>query len=131
VSAIQPVAHDVATKELAEHLAPIFESSPDGVYVWLDEQHWVCNERFAHLFGYEGADELRDTPSLLQRIVHEDDQQLFSWLYWNRVQAHAFPVSRRFRGVRKDGTTVDAESDLIPLTFGGHTFAYHFVRVVA
>jgi len=28
-----------------------------------------------------------------------------------------------------DGTTVDAESDMIPLTFGGHTFAYHFVRV--
>ena len=129
MSAVQPVAHDVATKELAEHLAPIFESSPDGVYVWLDEQHWVCNERFAQLFGYEGADALRDTPSLLQRIVHEDDQQLFSWLYWNRVQAHAFPVTLRFRGVRKDGTVVDAESDMIPLTFGGHTFAYHFVRV--
>ena len=126
---MQPVAHDVATKELAEHLAPIFESSPDGVYVWLDEQHWVCNERFAQLFGYEGADALRDTPSLLQRIVHEDDQQLFSWLYWNRVQAHAFPVTLRFRGVRKDGSVVDAESDMIPLTFGGHTFAYHFVRV--
>ena len=131
MSAVQPVAHDVATKELAEHLAPIFESSPDGVYVWLDEQHWVCNERFAQLFGYGGADELRDTPSLLQRIVHEDDQQLFSWLYWNRVQAHAFPVTLRFRGVRKDGTVVDAESDMIPLTFGGHTFAYHFVWVVA
>jgi len=40
-------------------------------------------------------------------------------------------VTLRFRGVRKDGTTVDAESDMIPLTFGGHTFAYHFVRVVA
>ena len=129
MSAVQPVAHDVATKELAEHLAPIFDSSPDGVYIWLDEQHWVCNERFAHLFGYEGADELRDTPYLLQRIVHEDDQQLFSWLYWNRVQARAFPVTMRFRGVRKDGTIVDAESDMIPLTFGGHTFAYHFVRV--
>jgi hypothetical protein len=45
------------------------------------------------------------------------------------VQAHAFPVTLRFRGVRKDGTVVDAESDMIPLTFGGHTFAYHFVRV--
>jgi PAS domain S-box-containing protein len=126
---MQPIAHDVATKELAGHLAPIFDSSPDGVYVWLDEQHWICNERFAQLFGYEDADELRDMPYLLQRIVHEDDQQLFSWLYWNRVQAHAFPVTVRFRGVRKDGAVVDAESDMIPLTFAGHTFAYHFVRV--
>ena len=88
---MEPIPHDVATKELAEHLAPIFEESPDGVYVWLDEEHWTCNARFAAIFGYDGPDELNDTPHLLQRIVHEDDQQLFSWHYWNRVQALVLP----------------------------------------
>jgi PAS domain S-box-containing protein len=127
---MQQVAHDVATKELAEHLAPIFDASPDGVYVWLDEEHWICNARFASLFGYEGPDALNDTPLLLQRLVHEDDQQLFSWHYWNRVQAHAFPVTFRFRGMRKDGTAIQVETDMIPLSFGGHTFAYHFVRAL-
>jgi PAS domain S-box-containing protein len=127
---MQPVAHDVATKELAEHLAPVFEASPDGVYIWLDEEHWICNRRFAQLFGYDGPDELNDTPRLLQRIVHEDDQQLFSWHYWNRVQPLAFPATIRFTGVRKDGSTCRAETDMVPLAFGGHTFAYHFVRVV-
>lgn len=99
------VDHDVATKELAEHLAPIFEASPDGVYVWLDEEHWVCNERFAQLFGYDSPAELNDTPRLLQRVVAEDDQSMFSWAYRNRVKALAFPVTFRFTGVRKDGTT--------------------------
>lgn len=122
------VSHDVATKELAEHLYPIFEASPDGVYVWLDEEHWICSQRFATLFGYDSPDELNDTPRLLQRIVHEDDQQLFSWNYWNRVQALAFPTTLRFRGVRKDGSVIQVETDMIPLTYGGHTFAYHFVR---
>jgi PAS domain S-box-containing protein len=122
------VAHDVATKELAEHLAPIFDGSPDGVYIWLDEEHWICNARFAEIFGYEGPDELNDTPYLLQRIVHEDDQQLLSWHYWNRVQSRSFPATFRFTGVRKDGSTVPVETDMVPLTFGGHTFAYHFVR---
>ncbi len=124
------VDHDVATKELAEHLAPIFEASPDAVYVWLDEEHWVCNERFAQLFGYDSPGELNDTPRLLQRIVAEDDQSMFSWAYWNRVQALAFPVTFRFTGVRKDGTTCPVETDMIPLAYGGHTFAYHFVRKV-
>ena len=122
------VSHDVATKELAEHLYPIFEASPDGVYVWLDEEHWICSQRFATLFGYESPDELNDTPGLLQRIVHEDDQQLFSWSYWNRIQSMAFPTTLRFRGVRKDGSEIQVETDMIPLTYGGHTFAYHFVR---
>jgi PAS domain S-box-containing protein len=127
---MQTVAHEVATKELAEHLRPLFDTSPDGVYVWLDEEHWVCNQRFADLLGYDSPDELNDTPSFLQRMVHEDDQQHFSWNYWNRVQALAFPTTFRFRGTRKDGSTFQAETDMIPFTYGGHTFAYHFVRNV-
>ena len=124
------VEHETATAELAEHLRAVFESSPDGVYVWLDETHWICNERFAELFGYASADELRDTPRLLQRIVHEDDQELFSLMYWNRIQSGIFPATFRFRGVRKDGSECRVETDMIPLSFGGHTFAYHFTRVV-
>jgi PAS domain-containing protein len=98
---MQTVAHEVATKELAEHLQPLFDASPDGVYVWLDEEHWICNQRFAELLGYDSPDELNDTPHFLQRMVHEDDQQHFSWSYWNRVQALAFPTTFRFRGTAK------------------------------
>jgi PAS domain S-box-containing protein len=128
---MQTVAHEVATKELAEHLQPLFDASPDGMYVWLDEEHWICNRRFADLLGYDSPDELNDTPNFLQRMVDEDDQQHFSWNYWNRVQALAFPTTFRFRGTRKDGSTFQAETDMIPVTYGGHTFAYHFVRRVA
>jgi hypothetical protein len=33
--------------------------------------------------------------------------------------------------VTKDGSERAAETDMIPLSFGGHTFAYHFVRTLA
>jgi PAS domain S-box-containing protein len=125
---MERVPHDEVIPQLAEHLRPIFESSPDGVYVWLDETHWTCNERFAALFGY-GVDEVENRPHFLQAFVHADDQEVFAWNYGNRIDARAFPVTFRFRGVRKDGTEVQAETDMIPLTFGGHTVAYHFVRV--
>jgi PAS domain S-box-containing protein len=121
------VAHDDVIPALADHLRPVFEQSPDGVYVWLDEEHWTCNEQLARLFGYT-VEELENTPYLLQRFVHEVDQEAFSWNYWNRVQPLAFPATFRFRGVRKDGSVFQAETDMIPLSFGGHTLAYHFVR---
>lgn len=95
----------------------------------LDETHWTCNEKLAGMFGYS-VEELENAPGLLQRLVHEDDQELFSWNYWNRVQALAFPVTFRFSGVRKDGSTFQAETEMIPLAYGGHTIAYHFVRAV-
>jgi PAS domain S-box-containing protein len=123
------VAHERVIPELADHLMPIFGSSPDGVYVWLDETHWTCNERLASMFGYT-VEELENTPYFLQRLVHEDDQSMVSWNYWNRVQELAFPATFRFRGRRKDGSEVQCEMEMIPLTYGGHTVAYHFVRQV-
>jgi hypothetical protein len=31
-------------RELTEQFRPVFEQSPDGVYLWLDEAHKVCTE---------------------------------------------------------------------------------------
>ena len=126
---MEPVAHEDVIPQLAEHLRPIFESSPDGVYVWLDETHWTCNRNLASMFGYT-VEELENSPNLLQRLVHDDDQGIVSFNYWNRVQELAFPVTFRFRGRRKDGTVFQAETDMIPITYGGHTVAYHFMRRV-
>lgn len=126
---VEPVAHEDVIPQLAEHLRPIFEGSPDGVYVWLDETHWTCNEKLAAMFGYTVA-ELENSPNLLQRLIHDEDQGIVSWNYWNRVQELAFPVTFRFRGRRKDASLFQAETDMVPLTYGGHTVAYHFVRRV-
>jgi PAS domain S-box-containing protein len=121
--------HDDVVPQLAKHLRPLFESSPDGIYIWLDETHWACNEKLARMFGYSVA-ELEKSPWTLQRMVHEDDQEQFSWNYGNRVRARGFPVTFRFRGLHRDGSTIPMETEMIPLTYGGHTVAYHFVRRV-
>jgi PAS domain-containing protein len=123
------VSHEECIPQLAEHLRPVFEASPDGVYVWLDETHSACSERLASLFGLT-VETWSNAPGFLQRHVHEDDQAQFSWNYWNRVQELAFPVTFRFRAIRADGSTFLAETDMIPLAYGGHTVAYHFVRQV-
>jgi len=34
---MDPITHEDVIPQLAEHLRPIFGSSPDGVYLWLDE----------------------------------------------------------------------------------------------
>ena len=60
----------------------------------------------------------------------EEDRSLFSWNYHNRVAALAFPVTIRFRGLRGDGSSFPAETDMIPISHRGHAVAYHFVRQV-
>lgn len=122
-------SHADVIGELEEHFRPILENSPDGIYLWLDDAHTICNEKLAAMFGYS-VDEWRRQAPFLDRFVVEEDQVLFSWNYHHRVAALAFPVTFRFRGVRKDGSTFTAETDMIPITYAGHAVAYHFVRRV-
>ena len=116
-------------RELAEQFRPVMEQSPDGVYLWLDETHKVCNERLAKLFGFT-VEQWSATQPFLDNFVAEEDRRMFSWNYHNRVAALAFPVTFRFRGMRKDGSTFPAETDMIPISYGGEALAYHFVRQV-
>jgi PAS domain S-box-containing protein len=117
-------------RELTEQFRPIMEQSPDGVYLWLDESHKVCNERLALLFGLT-VEEWREAQPFLDNFVAEEDRGVFSWNYHNRVTALAFPVTFRFSGLRKDGSTFSAETDMIPVSYRGLAVAYHFVRQVA
>ena len=122
--------HEEMMKELAEEFRPVMESSPDGVYLWLDETHKVCSERLAQLFGYTVQEWMATSP-FLDSFVAEEDTGLFSFYFQNRVATLAYPVTFRFRGRRKDGTTFSAETDMIPISWKGHPVAYHFVREIA
>ena len=122
--------YETVVRELAEQFRPIMNQSPDGVYLWLDEAHKTCNERLANLFGYT-VEEWCATEPFLENFVAEEDRKVFSWNYHNRVATLAFPVTFRFRGLRKDGSTFAAETDMVPISYQGHAVAYHFVRQIA
>src|SRR5688500_3286421 len=46
------INHAEVMEELSEQYSPVLDASPDGVYLWLDDAHKVCNERLARMFGY-------------------------------------------------------------------------------
>lgn len=123
------ISHEQAVAELAEHLRPVFEHSPDGVYVWLDERNARCNQNLADLFGCT-VEEWERTEDFLGKFVEEADRQTFAWRYQGVVAELGSPLRFRFHARRKDGTPFEAETDIIPLTYGGHPLAYHFVRAV-
>jgi PAS domain S-box-containing protein len=122
--------HAEVIEELAQQLGPVLAQSPDGVYLWLDETHKLCNERLAAMFGYS-VEEWCLTEPFLERFVAPEDREVFSWNYFNRVAELAFPVTFRFTGVRKDGSTFAAETDMIPISWNGRPVAYHFVQEIA
>jgi len=122
--------HGKLIKDLEGQFRPVLDNSADGVYLWLDETHMICNEKLAKMFGYKNAKEFSRVSPFLDKFVAEKDQEMFSKQYHGHIATLSRPARFRFHGLRKGGQKFLAETDMIPITFQGHAIAYHFVRKV-
>jgi PAS domain S-box-containing protein len=122
--------HEQALREMAEQFGPLFERSPVGVYLYVDDHHKICNEKMARIHGMT-VEEWQNTPTFLNDFIVPEDRQIYAGNYREHVAALKHPVTFRFHGLRKDGSTFAAETDMIPLCWNGHPVAYHFVRGIS
>lgn len=121
--------HDQILREMEEQFGPLFDHSPIGVYLYVTDVHKICNERMTQMHGMT-VEEWRNTPTFLNDFIAEEDRQMYASNYQHHVAGLRHPVTFRFRGLRKDGSTFAAETDMIPLCWHGHAVAYHFVREI-
>ena len=122
--------HEQILREMAEQFGPLFDRSPVGVYLYVSDVHKICNERMAQMHGMT-VEEWRNTPTFLNDFIAEEDRELYARNYQHHVAGLRHPVTFRFRGLRKDGSTFAAETDMIPLCWRGQAVAYHFVREIS
>ncbi len=122
--------HEEWLAAIAAQLAPIFEHSSEGVYVYLDDRHKVCNAVLAKMWGFGSPAEWAGAPDFLGTFVAEDDRAEVSRAYHAHIHQSLTPTRLRFTVRRPDGTPVRCESDMIPLSYAGRMLAYHFVRLI-
>ena len=132
----QQVEHDQQHEEwlaaIASQLAPIVDNSREGVYVYLDDRHKICNDRLAKMWGYRSAAEWAATPDFLETFVAgQPDRVQVSTTYHKHVHRELTAYRLRYTVKRKDGRKIRVESQTVPFAYDGQLFAYAFVREVA
>ena len=88
--------HVKILKELSEQFQPLFQKSPDGIYLYIDEVHKICSERFAKMFGLTVA-EWEAMEGFVNKHVAEEDQELDINSYQEHVHQKLTPVRFRFK----------------------------------
>jgi len=107
----------------------IFDNSTQGIYVFLDDDARLCNEKFATLLGYTSPDEWRRVDvkgSFPQAFVHRKSQGILITAYQNAMEKMASSTFK-VTWLKKSGETVDTTVTLVPIVYQGHLFALHFV----
>lgn len=121
--------HVKILKELSKQFQPLFQNSPEGIYIYIDEVHKICNERFAKMFGLTVA-EWEAMDGFVNKHAAEKDQEMIVRNYHQHIHQQLTPARFRFQAIRKDGSVFNAETDMIPFPWGGEMLAFHFMREV-
>ncbi len=113
--------------ELTEQLQPLLDSSEQGIYIYFDDEHKVCNEKFATLLGYGSAEEWAQMEGSFPTLfVDEKSQNTLIDAYQKGMEgasASTFKVLWK----KKSGGTADSTVILAPISYENHLFALHFV----
>jgi len=121
--------HEKILKELGEQFKPLFDQCPEGVYLYIDEVHKICSERFAKMFGL-AVKEWEAMEGFVNKHAPEKDQQVWIGNYHEHIHQSLTPVRFRIEAIRKDRSTFRVEIDMIPFPWRGEMLALHFVREV-
>ncbi|MDO8649160.1 MAG: PAS domain-containing protein [Candidatus Peregrinibacteria bacterium] len=113
--------------ELALQLQPVLESSEQGIYLYFDDNHKLCNENFASLLGYGSAEEWAQMGGSFPALfVDASSQDTLIDAYQKAMQSMtASTISVRWQ--KKSGGTADTTVILVPISYEGHLFALHFI----
>ena len=122
--------HEELVNGLYEQMKPILEKSEQPIFIYLDDNHKACNEKFASMLGFKSPQEWADKQGFLEVYVTEKSRETLSTAYWNAMQKMvASTISMTW--IKKDGVSIDSTMILVPMFFEGHMFSVHFVTNTA
>ena len=121
--------HEVVVKGLYDQMKPVFDSSEQPIFLYLDDNHKACNGKFAKMLGFKSPQEWAETPSVLGVSVVEKSRETLTNAYWDAMKKKTASTIQ-VTWMKKGGGTFDSTVVLVPMFFDGHLFSVHFVTNV-
>jgi hypothetical protein len=121
--------HALLLQQVQQEFADIFTQTGQGVYIYLDDAHWISNHRLVTLLGYASAEELVEvatSSSFLEAVVAADSQQPVVDAYRNAVDTkNGSTISVTLK--KKGGAMIKTQIIFVPISFRGTILALHFI----
>jgi hypothetical protein len=117
--------HAVLLEELRRELKPVLDASPQAMYVYLDNEHKICNQKYAAMLGYGSAAEWESVPDPMVNVDEGSVNTLVA-TYQDAVErkrASVVAVSWK----KNDGKTVASTVILVPFAFRNELMAIHYI----
>jgi hypothetical protein len=117
--------HQELVKGITEQMKPVLQQSEQAIYIYLDDNHKVCNKKFADMLGYKSAKEWADAEAPLSDVIEEDQQSVIDAYVKASEKMVASSSEVRMKNV-KTGKIIKTRMVIAPVGHAGHVFTTHF-----
>ncbi|MCJ7634103.1 hypothetical protein MUP77_17165 [Candidatus Bathyarchaeota archaeon] len=118
--------HEELVNGFYNQLRQIFESSEQAIYLYLDDKHKVCNEKFATLLGYASPKEWAKVENMLETNFDKSSQQAVVAAYRD-VMDKLVATKIEVKTKTNSGRVVNISVIIVPVVYQAHLFALHFI----
>ena len=118
--------HEDLVNKFHVQLKQIFDDSPQAIYLYLDDNHKVCNKKFASLLGYGSPEEWAKIENPLEENVAKESQDAVVSAYFDaseRMIASQMDVKMK----TTSGSVLEASVIVVPVAYQNHVFALYFI----
>ncbi len=113
---------------LRDQFQQIMSESPQAIFVYLDDYHKVCNERFADMLGYRSPEEWAAMKTPVTDTTADTRDNMISSVMGALESKIASSV--RVSWKRKTGEVINTICITVPGFVGGQPYAMHFFSVI-
>lgn len=117
--------HEHLIKELSEQLEPLFTNSPQAIYLYLDDTHKTCNQKFADMLGYASTEEWVANEYSIEDVIEEERDNVIEAYVQASQNFTASTFSTQW--IRKDNKKLKTEVTVVPITYRDEVFVLHFI----
>jgi len=118
--------HEELIEGISKQMKSILDSSQQAIYIYLDDIHKVCNEKFASLLGYRSPEEWANMEDSFEAFVDPGSQETLVKAY-RQAMEKLIPSTIKVTWKKKSGGAVATTVVLVPIAYDDHLFALHFI----
>ena len=122
--------HEELIKGVYEQLKEVLEESKQAIYIYYDDTHKICNQRFASLLGYKSVEEWSAVNKpFTEAFVKDESQEILVSTYKNAMEdkiGSDIEVSWK----KKTGESVRTKVIMVPISHSGELLALHFISKI-
>ena len=122
------MAHDEhahLVHEVEELFKSVLSNSPQAIYIYLDDAHKICNQKFADLLGYKSIQEWVDYETPVSDVSEEDQDKVIK--AYGRASEKLEAGQMDIHLNSKNGEKIHVNLIMAPITYKNEVFVIHFI----